>query len=1000
MIARGAEGDSETSLSAIADRKTLKAWLESQDVEIARTIAARVALRALPLVGRILAVPAKRLTLRQKRDLILYSFRTSFISWAARKYPGQEMNAAAARSAAARSSAPARSTVADVDPAGSAVATRSADAAGAAADAAFAAACAATADAYAYASAAAAYATEAYAATVWTSLEADRCWLEENPGGQLLNQPLWLPSKAQERAEPPKWMLDALYNLGETDLVQRGPWGVWLVWYRALLPAPHGGPVRSHFGERTDITIATQPSKFWERDPDEVVAEIAAMADWKWQPPSAEGVIAEDASKKLKNAGETLAGAAEEFSEKAERIIAGQRRSESPPPRRRLAEVEDSRSFTAKVGEVAGPTEKLGNLPVEDTPPTPVLLSPSPPEPVRTHSDEPTARDRLGRRPFAQALAERMDEVVKLEGHDGFAVHLHAPWGAGKTSVLLMMEELMTFPKRAKGEGWAVVHFNAWTNQRRRPPWWPLIQQTYKRCRQCLWQDGRYGRWALIRLRWWAWRIRADWFPYLVAALVIAVMIYLLAFSGEEQSMLDRMSKTLDGVFGSFLKFITVLATAFATFVATGRALVFGSADNAKFYSDLSADPARRITRLFSSVIKTTGKPVAIFIDDLDRCDSDYLVDLLEGVQTLFRGKRVAYVVAADRAWIKAAFEKRYDTFKGDVGEPGQPLGYLFLEKIFQISTPVPGIGAAIRQSYWKELAQGEMQKQDVAKRVGKLGRLQRFLADAMEALKTIWRGEPEDDEKKAQAAFDQVVAAERRVLQDTFGDNLTSRGVKSFVEERGDRPEVRAAAALEMNVSPAAQKEAEHMLARYRDIAGEVPRVMKRMINAFAMRRATGILEGSTIPQDALVRWTIIEQRWPALADLLAERPDRLEKLAIELAETDLEKLEPGLKPFANLAPLRAVIGEPDGDRLTQADTAAITHGASGVSHQATAAPAKVGMTLASVGAEPENAAAAKLTNARRVKVSKTKAAKSPTKRSTSSRTRKGSTRTTRPTK
>src|SRR5690606_16689599 len=115
-------------------------------------------------------------------------------------------------------------------------------------------------------------------------------------------------------------------------------------------------------------------------------------------------------------------------------------------------------------------------------------IAPKPRETVRTHSDEPTARDRLGRRPFAQALVERMDDVRAQGAPDGFAVHVHAPWGAGKTSILMMMDEVMTDQSRPVEKRWITVQFNAWKNERRKPPWWPLVHQTYKCCGERLWK--------------------------------------------------------------------------------------------------------------------------------------------------------------------------------------------------------------------------------------------------------------------------------------------------------------------------------------------------------------------------------------------------------------------------------------------------------------------------------------------------------------------------------
>jgi hypothetical protein len=84
--------------------------------------------------------------------------------------------------------------------------------------------------------------------------------------------------------------------------------------------------------------------------------------------------------------------------------------------------------------------------------------------------------------------------------------------------------------------------------------------------------------------------------------------------------------------------------------------------------------------------------PLAVLIDDLDRCDKDYVVQLLEGIQTIFIRAPVTYVAAADRRWIEASFEERYEPFVQHLSEPARGLGYLFLEKAFQLSTTLPRI--------------------------------------------------------------------------------------------------------------------------------------------------------------------------------------------------------------------------------------------------------------------------------------------------------------------
>jgi len=104
-------------------------------------------------------------------------------------------------------------------------------------------------------------------------------------------------------------------------------------------------------------------------------------------------------------------------------------------------------------------------------------------------------------------------------------------------------------------------------------------------------------------------------------------------------------------------------------------------------------------------------------------------------------------------------------------------------------------------------------------------------------------------------------------------------------------------------------------------------PRVMKRMINALAMRQAIDRLEQNKMPAAVLARWTILEQWWPALADLLIEHPEWIEQLGQEVP-AEREKIPEPLRPFVNSAAIRGIISKADADELTTAYVQIITRG------------------------------------------------------------------------
>jgi len=694
------------------------------------------------------------------------------------------------------------------------------------------------------------------------SLLADAQWLSDN-GGHLIDQPLWLNEVRHEEdflENIPVWVLRPLDAFTRNVLVSNGSWGVWTDWYRSLLADTASSP--NILWRNAAADLALQDDSFWSRDPDLVTDEVAGF-----------------------------------FGVRSKATL--------PQTGGRGPQTDLTRARRLLLALILARAQERHSA-----------------DSVEPQSDEPTADDQLGRRPFAQALVERMDRIYEKGGHDGFAAHIYAPWGAGKTSVLMMMRDLLIAKDRKSTDGraaphWVVVRFNAWEQERRNPPWWPLVEAVKGECLSRL--SGASGGWKfacfflkewwlkgyqvelqplLLQFGWIWWKLRTDALPYVVFLAVFAAACSILWAAGTNSSAYEFV-----------LKVFAAAVAAVASFLGASRIAIFGSSSNAKFYDDISQDPLRRITHLFRKIVEKTNAPVCIFIDDLDRCRSDYVVDLLEGIQTSFRHRNVAYVVAADRAWIKASFEARYGSFSNAVSNLGQPLGYLFLEKVFQVSTPVPGMGNDIRSAYWNRLLRGTL----VENRTEPQGS---DSSPSVSSTTTMTR------------EFDKAVEAKREELRQEHGDSLTREQAENILK-RNNTAEDRAAIVLELNASRAAEKEAEHLLVQFVDVLPDNPRVMKRMLNAFAMRQAIGLLERSETAPGILARWTILEQRFPSLADLLIVHPEWIKFLAGKVEGADPKDDVPAeLVPFATSVVVQSIVGIAENQRLTSQEVLAITRG------------------------------------------------------------------------
>ncbi|MEA3011883.1 MAG: hypothetical protein QOD42_428 [Sphingomonadales bacterium] len=513
-------------------------------------------------------------------------------------------------------------------------------------------------------------------------------------------------------------------------------------------------------------------------------------------------------------------------------------------------------------------------------------------ESLRTQADQPAREDQLNRRFFAVALADRLRSTyadqraaaARMRGarkkqrswwpaaplpDDGgsFMAHIHGPWGYGKSSALnFLRAELERERPAEKGDGganrpWLVVEFNAWKNQRVRPPWWSLITTIYTTALAEPRIEGN-GR---LRALWWGWRLRADWLPIVLVGLATGLVTF-----GIVQFL---------GTGGAAIQVLSGLLALGAAIFAAARIMAFGSRKAAEAYAELKTDPYQPVIRLYDKLIKTIGRPVVIFVDDLDRCESAYVVELIEGIQTLLRTAPVTYVIAADRKWICSAFETKYKDFSIPIGEPARPLGYLFLDKLFQISAALPGLSADIRKGYWSTLLEDGS-----AKPAGPP-------LDAEAAAAQV-------EGKGSIEALNQVIAA--------------------APEEH--RSALRAAAAVEITRAKNSAK-LEHSLQPFASLLEPNPRAMKRLVNAVGMAQARALLEGRTVSLDTLARWTLIELRWPLLADYLVDNID-----AIEIARRNEpgEDAWPGpLEPLAADRHLCAIIRGGDKGGL---DTACLT--------------------------------------------------------------------------
>jgi hypothetical protein len=92
------------------------------------------------------------------------------------------------------------------------------------------------------------------------------------------------------------------------------------------------------------------------------------------------------------------------------------------------------------------------------------------------------------------------------------------------------------------------------------------------------------------------------------------------------------------------------------------------------------------------------GKPrIVLFIDDLDRCPPEQVVQVLETAQLLVKTELFVVVIAMDVRYVTRALEKEY---KEVLERDGAPSGLDYIEKIVQIPYRLPDIDPSAMPSF------------------------------------------------------------------------------------------------------------------------------------------------------------------------------------------------------------------------------------------------------------------------------------------------------------
>ena len=429
---------------------------------------------------------------------------------------------------------------------------------------------------------------------------------------------------------------------------------------------------------------------------------------------------------------------------------------------------------------------------------------------------------------LAMRLVREQAEQAASPQPAAVMVHLHGAWGSGKSSMVHLLADVLEREHRP----WLVVEFNAWRNARAKPPWWNMLLAMQEALLNAAWPRGQaypappLPTWFWLKAEFAIWRMTQESAQFGVATLALLLFLGLWLFA-------PAIAMPNGGAFTTTAKEWTGLVGSLISALLVARAWFLGGRPTAEAFDALRTDAFRPFIDLFRRLVELSGKPILIVLDDLDRCDSGTVTDLLEGIQTLFRGAPVVFLAVADRRWITASFAKRFADFQDAGGDAARPVGDLFLDKMFQLSVGVPQIGKDTQENYLRYL----------------LG---------------VDGAAPPRVQPPPLPAGVKTLEAGQAVIAGASPDQ---------------RPAVIAQVALRLSEQPS-DAETQHRLLEWVEFIEPNPRAIKRVVNAVGMAQTRVVLEQRAVDFDTIALWTILELRWPRVADAIVSQPDVLKSM------------------------------------------------------------------------------------------------------------------------
>lgn len=460
--------------------------------------------------------------------------------------------------------------------------------------------------------------------------------------------------------------------------------------------------------------------------------------------------------------------------------------------------------------------------------------------------------DRLGFKPYVLAIVRFLRA---RETESPLAIAVNARWGRGKTSFMSMIETQLGRVSGHEGVRFATDWFNPWKYSEREQVWASYLATVVRCIRGDLTWWGRLGFESsriLANVRenmTWGLGIRV------LIAVALLILIGGLMWGDSTANLADTLPKDSllkyayerlgGGALGTVAQAIALLFVALYLYTSVADRLNLGLL---KYLQQTERQDKARTLVQFESEMRSLNSAmpedlkVVIFIDDLDRCRSEILWEMIEALQLLEVSRRCIFIIGMDVNIVARTIEEsRPDLSYAVMADAESPLehggGYKFLEKIIQARVGLPAYGEA----ELSDLVSHAFSAGPEA--VASTATADRPIA----AVDVSTKNGPGDD---SQGLVQKASAAVGRLYE--AGRTLLGGGRETVLVDSDE-------------IKQAAQD--------YGAACFGNPRRLKRFINSYRLYAYLA----PNLPPARIARFLVLAEKWPALLDYLLRKPDLL---------------------------------------------------------------------------------------------------------------------------